>query len=194
MEGVQRHFVVCLITGLITILPIGGTILLIILAERSLSPLVPAKFYFPGEGLLLVIALLYLLGLALTSIVGRWIWDSLDAGLSRLPGLEMLYRTLKQILGFDAGDGALFQRVLLIRDDSTSSGGLPICGAPRGYFPIRTWSSRKTYEKAVSRWRRNRPDAPPCPASILVLSRIRLLSVLSSRNLAAHFAGSQYCT
>jgi hypothetical protein len=58
MERIQHHFVVCLITGLVTILPIGGTILLIILAERSLSPLIPDKFYFPGEGLLLVIALL----------------------------------------------------------------------------------------------------------------------------------------
>ena len=73
MERVQHHFVVCLITGLITILPIGGTVLLIIFAERSLSPLIPARFYFPGEGLLVVIALLYLLGLALTSVVGRWI-------------------------------------------------------------------------------------------------------------------------
>jgi hypothetical protein len=63
MERIQHDFVVCLITGLVTILPIGGTILVIILAERSLSPLIPDKFYFPGEGLLLVIALLYLLGL-----------------------------------------------------------------------------------------------------------------------------------
>jgi len=33
MERIQGHFVLCLITGLITILPIGGTILLIILVE-----------------------------------------------------------------------------------------------------------------------------------------------------------------
>lgn len=37
------------------------------------EPAHSAQFYFPGEGLLVVIALLYLLGLALTSVVGRWI-------------------------------------------------------------------------------------------------------------------------
>lgn len=132
MEQIQRHFVVCLITGLITILPIGGTVLLIVFAERSLSPLIPAKFYFPGEGLLVVVALLYLLGLTLTSVIGRWIWDVLDDCLSRLPGLGMLYRTLKQILGFDAGEGALFQRVVLVRDDSTNSREIGLVTASEG--------------------------------------------------------------
>ncbi|MGH7797886.1 MAG: DUF502 domain-containing protein [Candidatus Binatia bacterium] len=114
------------------VLPIGGTILLIIIAERSLSPLVPDRFYFPGEGLLLVIALLYLLGLMLTSVVGRWIWDSLDCALSRLPGLGMLYRTLKQILGFDAGEGALFQQVVLVPDQSSSSMEIGLVTATEG--------------------------------------------------------------
>lgn len=132
MERIQRHFVVCLITGLITILPIGGTVLLIIFAERSLSPLIPDKVYFPGGGLLVVIVLLYLLGLMLTSVIGRWIWDSLDCGLSRLPGLGMLYRTLKQILGFDAGEGALFQRVVLVPDDSTNSMEIGLVTATEG--------------------------------------------------------------
>lgn len=49
MERVQHHFVVCLITGLITILPIGGTVLLIIFAERSLSPLIPLNSIFPAR-------------------------------------------------------------------------------------------------------------------------------------------------
>lgn len=132
MDRIQHHFVVCLVTGLVTILPIGGTILLIILAERSLSPLVPDELYFPGEGLLLVIALLYLLGLTLTSVVGRWIWDALDSALSRIPGLGMIYCTLKQILGFDSGEGALFQRVVLVRDDSTSSWEIGLVTASEG--------------------------------------------------------------
>jgi uncharacterized membrane protein len=121
MERLQKHFVVCLITGLVAILPIGGTLLLVVFAERSPSPLVPSRFYFPSEGLLLVIALLYLLGLTLTSVVGRWLWNTLDTGLTRLPGVGILYRTLKQILGFEAGEGGLFQGVVLVRDDSTDS-------------------------------------------------------------------------
>jgi len=124
MERLQKHFVICLITGLVAILPVGGIILLIAFAERALSPLVPARFYFPGEGLLLVIAVLYLLGLTLTSVVGRWLWNAVDAGMTRLPGLGMLYRTLKQILGLDSGEGGLFQRIVLVPDHST--GGVEI--------------------------------------------------------------------
>jgi len=44
----------------------------------------------------------------------------------------MLYRTLKQILGFDAGEGALFRRVVLIRDDSTSSMEIGLVTASEG--------------------------------------------------------------
>lgn len=36
-----------------------------------------------------------------------------------------------------------------------------------------------------------RPDLPPCPAPMLVLSTSTLSSVLVARSLAAHFAGSQ---
>jgi len=110
MEKLQSHFILCLLTGLVTILPVGGTILLIVYAERTLSPLIPAQFYIPGEGLVLVIALLYLLGLTLTSVVGRWLWHGLDSTLTRIPALGTIYRTLKQILGFDAGEGAFTAR------------------------------------------------------------------------------------
>ena len=121
MEHIQRHFIVCLITGFVTVLPIGGTILLIVFAEKSLSPLIPARFYLPGAGLLLVTVLLYLLGLTLTSVIGRWLWQALDSALSRLPGMGTIYRTLKQILGFESSDGALFERVVLVQDDSVGS-------------------------------------------------------------------------
>ena len=56
MDKIYRHVVLCILTGLVTLLPFGGTILLIVFAERSLSPVIPAKLYFPGEGLLAVIA------------------------------------------------------------------------------------------------------------------------------------------
>jgi uncharacterized membrane protein len=113
-------------------LPIGGTIVLIVLAERSLSPLIPAKFYFPGIALVSVVALLYLLGLTLTTVVGQWMWNFLDCSLSRLPGLGMLYQTLKQILGLNAGDGGLFQRVVLVPDDSTGSTEIGLVTASEG--------------------------------------------------------------
>lgn len=132
MERIRRHFIVCLITGFVTVLPIGGTILLIVYAEKSLSPLIPAQFYVPGEGLLLVIVLLYLLGLTLTSVIGRWLRDALDSALSSIPGIGTIFRTLKQILGFDAGEGALFQKVVLVQNESVGSTEIGLVTAAEG--------------------------------------------------------------
>lgn len=132
MTNFYRHFVICLLTGLITLLPVGGTFILIVFAEKSLSPLVPAKFYFPGLGLLSVIILLYLLGLTLTSVLGRWLWNWLDAALSRIPGAGVVYKTLKQILGFDAGAGSLFQRVVLVPDQGTGGAEIGLVTAREG--------------------------------------------------------------
>jgi uncharacterized membrane protein len=132
MDKIYRHVVLCILTGLVTLLPVGGTILLIVFAERSLSPVIPAKLYFPGEGLLAVILLLYLLGLTLTTVVGRWLWNLLDTALSKFPGLGMLYRTLKQILGLESGQGALFQRVVLVTNDATGGAEIGLVTATEG--------------------------------------------------------------
>jgi uncharacterized membrane protein len=132
MDNIHRHFIICILTGLVAILPIGGTIILVVVAEKSLSPVVPAKIYFPGLGLLSVILLLYFLGLTLTTVVGRWLWYGLDTSFCRLPGLGMLYRTLKQILGFESGEGALFQSVVLVLDDATGGAEVGLVTAIEG--------------------------------------------------------------
>jgi uncharacterized membrane protein len=119
MNGLYRHLVVCLVTGLIAILPIGGTIVLIAVAENSLRPLIPARWYFPGLALMTVVLFLYLLGLTLSTVVGRWFWRRLDNVMDRLPGLGMIYRTIKQILGFEAGEGTLFESVVLVPNEAT---------------------------------------------------------------------------
>lgn len=124
MNALYRHLALCLVAGLVAILPIGGTIILIVFAENALRPLVPANWYFPGLGLITVFALLYVLGLTLTTVVGLWLWKWFDRLLSRLPGLGMIYRTLKQILGFQADEKGMFQSVVLIRDDGI--GGVEI--------------------------------------------------------------------
>jgi uncharacterized membrane protein len=132
MNPIYRHCGICLLTGLATLLPVGGTVLLIVFAERSLAPLIPDPLYFPGIALISVVVLLYLLGLTLTTMIGKWMWNLLDCGLSRLPGLGMIYQTLKQILGLDAGDGALFKAVVLVPDDSTRGTEIGLVTASEG--------------------------------------------------------------
>ncbi|HWO43717.1 MAG TPA: DUF502 domain-containing protein [Candidatus Eisenbacteria bacterium] len=132
MDRVYRHVLLCILTGLVTILPIGGTVILIVFVEKSLSPIVPETVYFPGLGLLSVVLVLYGLGLTLTTMVGRWLWTYLDLALCRFPGLGMLYRTLKQILGFESGEGALFERVVLVHDEGTGGAEIGLVTASDG--------------------------------------------------------------
>lgn len=121
----SRHFVRCIIAGIVALLPIGGTVLAVAYAEKVLSESWPEGYtYFWGMGLLMSVALLYLAGLFVTTFVGRWIWRRIDSLLQHLPILGGLYQTLKQILGYDSGADALFQQVALVPSDDT--GGVQI--------------------------------------------------------------------
>ncbi|MCA8955828.1 MAG: DUF502 domain-containing protein [Planctomycetes bacterium] len=122
----RRHLTRCLVAGVVALLPIGGTVLTFLYIEHELAAswLREQKYYFPGMGVLLVLVLLYLVGLLVTTFLGRWMWRLVDRGLDRLPLLGAIYRTLKQILGYDSGGDALFHGVALV--PSTDTGGVQI--------------------------------------------------------------------
>lgn len=117
----MKHLVRCLIAGLVALLPIAGTVLGISLLERTLHDalFVDAGFYFPGLGILASLFALYLIGLVVTTFVGRWLWRRVDRMFDRLPLVGGLYRTLKQILGYGEGADALFIEAVAIRARGT---------------------------------------------------------------------------
>jgi uncharacterized membrane protein len=118
----MAHFTKCFLAGLVAILPIGGLALILYKLDTALDPLFKSiAFDFPGRGILFVIILIYLLGLTVTTFVGKWLWSILDRSLSRLPGLAMFYNTLKQLLGYGSGKDALFQRVVFVKDEALGS-------------------------------------------------------------------------
>lgn len=112
----MAHLTRCLIAGLVAILPIGGTVFGVFWLESSIRAAFfrDAAFYFPGLGLLAVLAGIYLIGLSVTTFVGRWLFSAVDRLLARVPLLGMMYRSLKQILGYGQGGDALFTRVVLV--------------------------------------------------------------------------------
>ena len=59
-------------------------------------------------------AIIYVIGLAVSTFVGRWLWSRVDLLLSKLPALGRLYQTLKEILGYGEGEDAIFQQVVWI--------------------------------------------------------------------------------
>ena len=115
------HLTRCFLAGLVALLPIGGTILTVAWLESSIRAAFFSQsgFYFPGLGLLAVVVALYLIGLTITTFLGRWVFGLFDRGVNRLPLLGMFYRSLKQILGYGKGEDALFHRVVLVPSRET---------------------------------------------------------------------------
>ena len=116
MNTISRHLTRNLLAGMVALLPIGGLVLTIAYMESTLASagLTKLPFYFPGLGILLALLIIYLIGLVLTTFIGRWVWARIDKLLHRLPALGKLYASLKQILGYGEGEQAMFQQTVLV--------------------------------------------------------------------------------
>lgn len=129
-----RHLTRTFLAGMVALLPITGLVLSVLFAEDAISSswLARQDFYFPGLGLVAVVVATYLIGLTITTFVGRAVWRGMDGLLEGLPALGALYRTLKQVLGYGEGKDALFERVVLVpgRDEDSRELGLVTGAVP----------------------------------------------------------------
>jgi len=116
---IAKHVSRCFLAGIVALLPIGGLILTIAYLEMSIAESWLAKqpWYFPGLGLLVTAAAIYLIGLTVSTFLGRWMWGRVDLLFDSLPALGRLYQTLKQIIGYGEGKDAIFQSVVLVCGD-----------------------------------------------------------------------------
>jgi uncharacterized membrane protein len=116
MKQISKHITQSLIAGLVALLPVGGLFLIIGYLESTISSsgLSQMPFYFPGLGLIAAAIFIYLIGLLVTTFVGKWIWKRIDNILDKMPALGRIYQTLKQILGYGQGKDAIFHEVVLV--------------------------------------------------------------------------------
>ena len=116
VKKIQTHIVASLIAGIVALLPVLGVVITIVYFEKTVAGvwLKDQGFYFFGLGLIIAVIGIYLVGLTVTTFVGRWLWRRVDLVLERLPILGGLYQTLKQILGYGDGPKGIFQRVVLV--------------------------------------------------------------------------------
>lgn len=128
MSALTRHLTKTFVAGIVALLPVAGVVLSVVVAESTIADswLAGQKFYFPGLGLLGVVAATYLIGLTVTTYIGKSFWRLLDELFEELPALGTLYRTLKQVLGYGDGRDAMFERVVLVpgRDQDALEIGL----------------------------------------------------------------------
>ena len=116
MKRIRKHITSSLLAGIVAILPVGGLIITIGYLESTISSsgLSKMPFYFPGFGLIAAVIFIYLIGFAVTTFIGKWIWKRVDSTLDKLPALGSLYQTLKQILGYGEGEDAIFYEAVLV--------------------------------------------------------------------------------
>ena len=109
------------VEGIITIVPIGVTILILYWMFNAIdSILQPAISYvwghtIPGAGFVVTILLIYLVGVIASNIVGKWLIRRAESALPWMPVFRQLYNSVKQILmSFTAPRNTGFMQVVLI--------------------------------------------------------------------------------
>jgi len=91
---------------------------------------------YPGLGIGITLVLVYLLGLFVSSVLGKFVIGLADGLLRRIPGLSALYSSWKQIAVTTGGHEGIFAHVVLVPDESglmrmlAFSSGKPIDGDP----------------------------------------------------------------
>ena len=112
-----------LLTGLLVITPIWGTILVLktlfttldgILGD-VLAEMVPS-YYVPGLGIVALILLIFTVGLFAANFIGRQIVKVWEDWLNRLPVVRGIYSTVKSMMDIlSFSDRASYRRVVLIQ-------------------------------------------------------------------------------
>jgi len=132
MSFPTRHVTRCLVGGIVALLPIGGTILGVAYLEAVLTESwrEEVSWYFPGLGLVLALAVIYVVGLFVTTFLGKWMWRRIDRLLEKLPILGSLYQSLKEVLGYDSRRDKFFEGVVAVAVDDGFEIGLVTGSAP----------------------------------------------------------------
>lgn len=108
MRTVAKHF----LSGLIVFVPVVGSISLVLWVLKVLDDLYPLPV--PGMGLAITAVLITLLGFLTSNVVGRKIVEWLEAGMKRLPVVNLLYSSLKDLLGAFVGDKRSFDKPVMV--------------------------------------------------------------------------------
>jgi uncharacterized membrane protein len=116
MGRIQTHVRNKLVAGALAAIPVALTAFILWYVDSKARGLFGIQY--PLLGLLVGMAGLYLLGVFITSLIGRWVLSGADVVLAHLPGLRDLYQSWKQMAFSPEGDEGIFARVVLVPDET----------------------------------------------------------------------------
>lgn len=133
MGSLKAHLRNKLIAGLLAAIPVAVTIFIVWYVDSKARELLHVRY--PFVGIAIALGAIYVLGVFVTSVVGRFVLHVFDGVIRRVPGLRDLYRSWKQVALADTQVG-IFAHVVLVPDESGHmrvlgfSSGKPIEGDP----------------------------------------------------------------
>lgn len=116
MGRVKAHFERKFLAGALAAIPVAVTAIILWYVDAQVRRLLPVQY--PALGIVIALVAIYLLGVFVTSLIGRYLLRFVDWTLNHLPGLRDLYRTWKQIAVTSDMDTGIFARVVLIPDET----------------------------------------------------------------------------
>jgi uncharacterized membrane protein len=140
MQWIQTHLRNKFLAGGLAAGPIVVVVWVILWLDEHTRPLTELLgFHFPGLGILIAIAAVYLLGLVVTSLVGTFFIRLVDHALQRVPGMNQLYRAWKDVLVQPLDKAGTFHEAVLVPIGEGPqhwqlgfTSGLPLPGDPAG--------------------------------------------------------------
>jgi len=126
---VQAHLRNTILAGVFAAMPVAGTAFLVWYIDASTRVLARKLFGvdLPFLGVAIALVAIYLLGVLVTSLLGKFMLRLVDAILSRVPLLKPVYQAWKQV-ALSPGEG-IFAKVVLVPDEG---GRLSLVGFTSG--------------------------------------------------------------
>ncbi|MDH5528129.1 MAG: DUF502 domain-containing protein [Nitrospirota bacterium] len=125
---IRRYFV----TGLLVTLPIAGTFFVLKLLLKSLEGILgnllktyAGGHYYPGLGIAVLIAGIFLVGLLTANVLGHWIVSRYEQLFKRLPLVRGIYSAIKSVVRTVSSQGEeKFKGVVLVEFPRSGSRAL----------------------------------------------------------------------
>jgi uncharacterized membrane protein len=116
MNNLGAHIRNKFLAGAFTATPIVIIVFVAVWLEQNTQPLTRLLGLppIPGLGVALGLVAVYLLGIAATSLVGGILAHWLDHLLQRIPGLNLVYRTWKDVFFMPPGKMGVYNQVVLV--------------------------------------------------------------------------------
>ncbi len=109
MRVLVRYF----LRGLVVIVPVVITLYVVYSLFMWIDSLLP--FSFPGPGFVVALVLTTLIGYLASNFLTRRLFDWMDRGLTRVPFVSTIYRSIKEVTDAFVGDQTKFQQPVRIR-------------------------------------------------------------------------------